>query len=257
MSLVALKRKTETRYNQTHSLQSRDGFSLNGTTRYPSYIGKSYKVSHKTRTNCCDGTTNTTNYPSVKNTISVLKDRKAWTMENYTEAEWNAAIIQAGLSLNDYPYPSNHAIKKVKNNWVQSNETDGTTNAYIHSKGQKVLQNEKECAIINPINDTPIKTCNAPITLLENKVLRHKDHCPPVAKDIGFNHNKSSITALDNAKRNRGLLNPYGYEKHFPSSKSIPSFRNCHVNYTDALDAVVNGYFNEPNGNPAVKPCTQ
>lgn len=251
MSLVTLKRKTEAKYNASHSQGSRDGFSLNGTTRYPSYVGKSYKVSHKTRTNCCDGSVTTTNYPSVKNTSSVLNIRKRWVMTDYTETEWNTAITQAGLDLNNYPYPSNHAIKKVKNNWVQANETDGTATSYIHSKGQKVIQNVEECQT----NLIPhVRICNTPITLTDTGIIQYK--CPPITKDIGYNHDKSSITALDSVKHKRGLLHPYGYEKHFPSSKSIPSYRACHVNYDDVLDAVVNGYFNENGANPAIKPCS-
>ncbi len=50
MSLVALKRKSLTKYNQQHSANSSAGFSINGVIRNNSYIGKSSNMTNGVRT---------------------------------------------------------------------------------------------------------------------------------------------------------------------------------------------------------------
>lgn len=254
MSLVALKRKTGARYGN-HTNQN--GFSLNGTTRYPSYIGKSSRIVRSSVNQgniCCAYKTNSPDgFKSVKNYNTIHKHGRLtrWYKEDYTIQEWTTALGEAGLSINDYPYPRSGELQKIKNIWVQQSVYgDGSSQVHIHHKKHDTLKKEHDCNKsheINPIFDEKeqcVKGANGVNgVIIENGIIKHR--CIPITKDIGIG--KSSDNAMERLKHRRALLNPLGYEKPFPYIQSTPSFRACKENEEQAIDALKNGYFEGAN----------
>lgn len=249
MSLATLKRKTNSNYNN-HT--NRNGFSLNGVNRYPSYIGKSSVVSKssgKMGNVCCAYETNSPyGFNTVKNYNAINKHGRLtrWYKEDYTQQEWINAVNEAGLNINDYPYPKKGLIQKIKNNWVQSDiHGNGNSHIYTHNKKQTTLEKEFECNETNRIkNIVETKTqCSSGGILIENGIIKHQ--CIPITKDIGIG--KSSSNALERIKHRRSILNPRGYEKPFPYTTSTPGFRGCKIIDNQAIDALKGGYFKGGN----------
>lgn len=245
MSLAALKRKTGAKYgNHTNA----SGFSLNGNTRYPSYIGKGSALSRSGTLQgnvCCAYETNSPEgFNTVKNYRSVYKHGRLtrWYKEDFTQQEWDAALTEAGLKLADYPYPRSGVLQKIKNNWVQSSEHgDGSSNIYTHNKKQATLRSEIECNQndINKGNPQEKTQCATGGIATDTGTIKHK--CVPITKDIGIG--KDSATSLERIKHRRGALNPTGYAKPFPYNTSTPGFRACKETEAQAIDALKNGYF--------------
>lgn len=247
MSLVALKRKTQARYGR----HSSNGFSINGTSRYPSYIGKgslqprSSASGASTGDTCCAYETNKPDgFNTVKNYNAVNKHGRLtkWYKEDYTIEEWNEALSRAGLNINDYPYPQKGKLQKVHNNWVQSNDRgDGTSHMYTHIKRQEILENELKCSFVDPELTTKETNCVSKGIMTETGIIKHQ--CTPIVKTTGSINDSSN--AIERAKHRRGLLNPQGYDKPFPYNTTSPTFRSCKSSETQSIDALVNGYFND------------
>jgi len=259
MSLSALKRKTYAKYGN-HS--NTTGFSLNGNTRYPGYIGKQSNFSTsgpKQNNTCCSYFTNSPDsFQSVKNYNAIHKHGRLtkWYKRDYTRDEWKQALDESGLTLDEYPYPLPGTVQIIKNNWVQKNEHgESSSHIYTHNKKHKALNKELECIELdnkqNIFDD--YKECTTGTILTDNKIIRHK--CYPITKDIKIGND--SVTALNRAKHRRGLLNPHGYQKPFPYQVSASGFRSCQINHPQAIDALKNGYYKELNGNALFKDCSK
>jgi hypothetical protein len=256
MSLVALKRKTNAKYGN-HS--NKNGFSINGNTRYPGYIGKNSYL-HRSGVNqgniCCAYETNSPEgFKTVKNYNAINKhgNLTRWYKRDYTQAEWNAKLNEAGLSINDYPYPRPGTLQVIKNNWVQTDlHSKNSAHIYTHNKKQTSLQNEYECNKNNEINNfIQEKTqCANNSIQTENGVIKNK--CIDISKDIGIG--KSSDTSIERAKHRRALLNPRGYEKPFPYDSAKPSYRACHTQEKQVFDAIKGGYYTGAIVNKCVAP---
>jgi hypothetical protein len=251
MSLSALKRKTEAKYGN-HS--NTNGFSLNGTSRYPSYIGRgsARSVSGVKPSNiCCAYNTNEPDgFKTVKNYNTINKHGRLtrWYKEDYTQKEWNDALNEAGLSVADYPYPTPGTLQKIQNNWVQqSNHGDGSSHIYTYNKKQTSLKQEFECNQRDINNDAPLQKgqCNSSRIFLETGTIRHQ--CVPITKDIAIG--KDASTSLSRITYQRGALNPTGYSKPFPYNTNTPGYRACKENENQVIDAVKNGYFSGQTNN--------
>lgn len=247
MSLAALKRKSNAKYgNHTQ----KNGFSLNGTSRYPSYIGKGSRTTPSISlqgNTCCAYETNAPNgFKSVKNYNSINKHGRLtkWYKEDYTQEEWTQALAQAGLSINDYPYPKPGVIQKIKNNWVQKSEhADGSSHVYTHNKKNEILKQEFQCG--QNVNGNERDQCNTSGILTETGIIRHK--CVPITKNLNIGND--STGSLERAKYRRGGLNPTGYARPFPYNTTTPGYRVCKQTENQAIDALKNGYFKNNNIN--------
>jgi len=232
MSLSVLKRKTSAKYGN-HTNKS--GFSINGNTSQQSYIGKP----KNNESSCFCNTMMPINFKSVKNYNAYNKHGNItrWYKRDYTQGEWDAALLESGLTITDYPYPPSGKVQFIKNNWVQRNEHDTSSHIYTHSKKQRVLNRELEC---KSNADLTVSNNTNSFFLTTTGVIRPR--CAPIDKDIGLD--KGSETSLERIKYKRALHKPRGYEKPFPYTTTSPTFRACTKPQKQAIDALKSGYYN-------------
>jgi len=246
MSIATLKRKTQSTYKVNSGTNSGNvfvismrgindcgqvlttpsaGFSLNGSQRNRSYIGKGYSFSNrpgKAGNYCCADTSHTVK-PSVKSNRAVINNRRQWKKTPFTDAELGGNAAARGK------------LQKIYNNWVQVGINGGilgsssnVANSYDHfyeKKNQVVYCNTDKCATQD------IVTCNTSCK---------KNH--PYTKYTKNIIPSSKYNVIHKVKR-AGPMG--GYSKPFPYTSPLDG---CKPIYTQANHPnVLNSYYKDRN----------
>jgi len=153
MSIATLKRKTQTQYNNM-SVNSKHGFSLNGTTRSQGYIGQTSLSRSLPRTLMRDGVPRGhggccgtfIKHPIITSAVTSLND------PNIVKP---SSINTLGMIENKYKKPlyHEHVVKP------DNNQNINTQNQYVKNLAKTTI----ECANALKATDDEIKTaaCNA------------------------------------------------------------------------------------------------
>jgi hypothetical protein len=179
MSIVTLKRKTSAKYNNM-SVNSKVGFSLNGTHRNQGYVGQSVisrsipRVNTKGHGGCCGTYVIKNNVPNVWNTEDTTVVKKS-SMNN-------KAVIETKYMYVKRPYP----YGSVKPDDTNNINTQGT---YITEKAKKIITYVASC----PNVPQKVSNCTTSLTKLlrrTNYNVPRKINCP-IVKDT---HDFTSIS---------------------------------------------------------------
>ena len=217
MSLAALKRKTKETYKT-----KKGTFSLNGTKRNLSYIGKNY--AGMTRNPSCY--TNSTNIKSsVLSQSAVLRNLKQHSSE---------PIDTTGCATQ----PRTGTIKKICNNWVQRVEPEGNKSQAEYIKNKRILA--------TTIHDTSSKKSDnknmCAYTRIGGKLYtnnRYVDDTTDTMTSDEYNSvaiSKRATICLDEPGG--------GWKKPFPYTINAADTANCTTQYTQA-DQVFDSYYKE------------
>jgi hypothetical protein len=133
MSIVTLKRKTQTQYNNM-SVNSQDGFSLNGTRRSQGYVGQTTLSRSLPRTLMRGGAPRGhggtsgmfNNYPIITSAVTSLND------PNIIKP---SALNTSGMLEKRNQYLLNHQTVKP-----DTNQNNNTHNQYVKGLAKKTVQ---------------------------------------------------------------------------------------------------------------------
>lgn len=133
MSIVTLKRKTQAQYNNM-SVNSQDGFSLNGTRRSQGYVGQTSLSRSLPRTLMRDGVARGNggccgqfiNFPIITSAVTSLNDPLVVK---------ESSINTHGLMSENYQYLLNHQTVKPDNNQNNNRQTQ-----YVKNLANKTVQ---------------------------------------------------------------------------------------------------------------------
>lgn len=153
MSIATLKRKTQTQYNNM-SVNSKHGFSINGTRRSQGYIGQTSLSRSLPRTLMRDGSPRGnggccgtfTKHPIITSAVTSLND------PTITKP---SSINTLGMIENKYKKSLYHEVSIKPDN----NQNINTQNQYIKNLAKKTI----ECTDLLKATDSEIKeaACNA------------------------------------------------------------------------------------------------
>jgi hypothetical protein len=214
MSLAVLKRKTKETYKT-----KKGTFSLNGTKRNLSYVGKNY--SGMTRNPYCF--TNSTNIKkSVGSQTAVIRNLKQHTT---TSIDTSSCANQ----------PRTGTIQKICNNWVQRIEPDGNKSQAEYIKKKRILA--------TTIYDTSLPQSDSGNMCAYTRIGGKLNPSDRYVDDTTKTMTSEEYNSVAISKR--ATICPEeggGWQKPFPYTINAGDAANCSKNYTQA-DQVFDSYY--------------
>ncbi len=228
MSLAVLKRKT----NET--VKTKKGtFSLNGTKRNLSYVGKNYSAMSGNKACYSNSTTIKKSTPGQAGSIRNLMFRSANDVPFFRGDQFQDGDCEK------YPRPG--TIQNICNNWVQRVEPDGNVSQGEYIKNKRIVATTTDStASVNSDNQamcTYLKRIGGSLY-------------PEVRYVSDINVKKSSEHISDViAKRGRICTEEGGgWQKPFPYTVDAANTTSCNVVYTQT-DQVLDTYYKKACAN--------